>query len=170
MIFRVYQIQHIRSTARVEVKMTVPTNVFEKESHLSDVLINGLFGGVLGGIAMMLVLILGSYVAGQAPATVMSHFGIPGQLPNPLVGTLLHLSVSAVYGMIFGILRYLLTRRWESIWVGMLLGVIYGIGLYLFAIFVMLPSTGSALLEIAPLIFLSGHIVYGLVLGAVTRV
>jgi hypothetical protein len=98
---------------------------------------------------------------------VLEQFSIDGEA-SLLAGGLLHLSVSGVYGALFGLAVHALTRlqRGEpSIWLIAGLGSAYGLLLALLAQWVILPATDSPLREVAPLHFVIAHGLYGLILG-----
>jgi hypothetical protein len=130
------------------------------QASLSETAVEGLFAGLVAGAAMMLYLLAVGLLSAEAVSTTLGRFSIQVP-PNPLQGALLHLAVSAIYGLFFGIVWSLLGRRVSS-W---LVGVLYGLAIYLLAQFVLLPEAGSPLLEIALPHFALAHLVYGLVLG-----
>ena len=132
----------------------------KERSSFGEMAVEGLFAGVVAGVAMLLVLVLAGLLSGQAPGMVAGRFSLQTS-PNPVQGTLLHLAVSATYGLLFGLLFVLLGRR-LSAWA---LALLYALAIYLLAVFVLLPGSGSGLLQIAPLHFALAHLVYGLVLG-----
>lgn len=135
----------------------------------SDTLINGLIGGILAGLGMLAWLLLAGLLARDAPLAVLERFMIPGQPPNMLSSIFIHLGVSAVYGGIFGLLLRMLPQAWRANSGRLLGGLAYGLLLYLLASTVLLPGTSSPLVEIHALTFASAHLVYGALLGALTR-
>ena len=130
------------------------------QTSLSETAVEGLFAGLVGGIAMLLYLLAAGLLSAEAASTTLGRFSIQAP-PNPLQGALLHLAVSAIYGLIFGMVWSLLGRRASS-WV---VAALFALVIYLLAQFVLLPSTGSGLLQIAPAHFALAHLVYALVLG-----
>jgi hypothetical protein len=135
----------------------------------TDTLINGLTGGILAGLGMLVWLLLAGLLAGDAPAIVLERFLIPGQPANMLSSIFIHLGVSAVYGGIFGLLLRLLPQAWRARSGRLLAGLVYGLLLYLLASAIILPGTGSPLAHIPALALASAHLVYGALLGALTR-
>ncbi len=87
----------------------------------------------------------------------------------PLLGGLIHLAVSGVYGSFYGLIRYAIPGRWRGRLPGWLTGVLYGLLLFALAELFLLPGTGSPLLAIPAANFAVAHIVFGLVLGLVAR-
>ncbi len=132
----------------------------KEKGSLGEMAVEGLFAGIAAGIAMLVYLVVIGMLTGVAAGVMAGHFSIQVP-PNPLQGALLHLAVSAIYGMLFGIIWIFVGGRISS-WVA---AVLYALVIYLLAVYVLLPSTGSPLLEIAPLQFGLAHLVYGLGLG-----
>jgi uncharacterized membrane protein YagU involved in acid resistance len=92
----------------------------------------------------------------------------PGfDLAPVLVGTLLHLIISALLGAIFGIV----TRRWlhltSDFGTPVLAGLIYGLLVWMIAYFAILPFLNSTLQNIYAPAFIIQHVVYGIVTGLV---
>ena len=128
-----------------------------------DSAVSGLFTGLLGGLAMALVIVLFSLLAGQG-ISFLGYFST-GTPASPLLGLLMHLAVSSIYGML-----YALVRRWTGIdrsqrLPGWLSGLVYALVLWLFAVTVLLPAAHSLMLTLPWPVFFSGHVAYGLVLG-----
>lgn len=131
----------------------------------SDKLINGLFVGILAGVVMLAFLLLAGLVTGEGPAATLARFSVPGQETTPIASAFLHLGVSAVYGSVFGLLFHLLPfkmRRGPWKW---LAGLVFGLLLYLLASGILLPASGSLLLETPAVILAAAHAAYGLVSG-----
>jgi len=149
--------------------MTPSNSIQTRPVSASDTLISGLINGIVAGVGMLLWLLLAGMLAGDSPATVLERFLIPSQSPNPLSSIFLHLGVSAVYGGIFGILLRWLPPSIKRSPLKLLAGLAYGLLLYLLASTVLLPGTNSPLAEIHALTFASAHLVYGALLGALTR-
>jgi hypothetical protein len=145
--------------------MASSPTVTARASNRTDALINGIFIGILGGLIMLLFLMLADFLAGTSPIITLQRFSVPGQATSPVLAGFLHLGVSAVYGGIFGLILYQLPGRRITGLRKMIAGLIYGLLLYLLAITLLLPSSGSALLEVPPLVFGTAHAIYGLVLG-----
>ena len=148
-------------------------------SPLPDVIgLGGALAGLAGGLAMAVVAALLSASMGQdiwheskriaAIVYGRAAFAGSGFEPGPvLVGTLIHLLVSALLGAVFGIV----TRRWlhltSDFGTPVLAGLIYGLMVWLAAYFVVLPLLNPALLEVYAPAFIIQHAVYGIVMGLV---
>jgi hypothetical protein len=130
------------------------------QSSKSEMAVEGLFAGVLAGVAMLLYLLASGLFSGEAAGVMLGRLSIQTP-PDPLQGALLHLAVSTIYGMLFGVVQALLGRRLSA----MGLALLYVLAIYLLARFVLLPGAESKLLDIAPVHFALAHLVYGLVLG-----
>ena len=148
-------------------------------SSLPDVVgLGGAIAGLAGGVAMAVVAALLSASMGQdiwheskriaailyGPAALTGSGFDPGPV---LLGSLLHLLVSAVLGAIFGVV----TRRWlhltSDFGTPVMAGLVYGLLIWLVAYFVVLPLLNPALLEVYPPAFIIQHVAYGVVLGLV---
>lgn len=130
------------------------------QTNLGEMAIEGLIAGLVAGIVMLLFLLAGGLVSAETVSLVLGGFSTQTP-PNPVQGVLLHLAVSTTYGLVFGIIYMPLRRRFAS-W---LLGLLYAVAIYLLAHFIVLPASGSRLLEMAPIQFALGHLIYGMVLG-----
>ncbi len=129
-----------------------------------DTAVSGLFHGLLGGLAMGAVIVLFSLASGNG----LGYLGFfsSGPAVAPLQGLVGHLAVSAIYGMLYALLRrWFGLRRLERL-PGWLAGLIYALLLWAFAIRILLPAANSPFLSISWVVFFSAHIAYGLVLGA----
>ena len=128
-----------------------------------DAAVNGLFNGILGGLAMAAVIVIFSLLAGKGLG-YLAYFST-GTPVAPLLGLVMHLGVSSIYGMLYG-----LGRQWARLdrltrlpaW---LAGLVYAMGLWVFAVTLLLPATKALILTLPWVVFFSGHIAYGLVLG-----
>jgi hypothetical protein len=132
-------------------------------SSTGDTAVSGLFSGLQGGVAMAAVIVLFSLSAGQGLA-YLGNFSAAAPV-LPLVGLLMHLAVSSIYGML-----YALVRRWTRLdqqarLPGWLTGLVYALGLWVFAVLLLLPATRALILDLPWVVFFTGHIAYGLVLG-----
>lgn len=128
-----------------------------------DTAVSGLFHGLLAGAAMAAVIVLFSLASGSGLG-YLGYFS-SGPAVAPLQGLVGHLAVSAIYGMLYALLRrWIGPRRLEPL-PGWLAGLIYALLLWAFAIGVLLPAANSPFLSLSWVVFLSGHIAYGLALG-----
>ena len=133
--------------------------------NYSQLAVDGLIYGVASGAAMFLSLAIFAVLTGESPVTVASHFTI-GELTSPWVGLFGHLSVSAIYGALFGALIWPVLRRIsDRKIVSWLAGLIFGVFLLLLAQFAVLPNTNSPLDILSYWHWAVAHVIYGLVLG-----
>ena len=131
-----------------------------------DVAVEGLLDGMIGGVVMGTYLVVAGAAGGDAPGTVLARFDASGA-GAPITGALLHLSVSGIYGIVFGLGWWLASRAPRFRRLGWLAGLLYGMALLLVAETLVLPASGSALLAIPLRDFAVAHALYGLVLGIV---
>jgi len=128
-----------------------------------DTAVSGLFNGLLAGLAMAAVIVLFSLASGNGLA-YLGYFS-SGAAVAPLQGLVGHLAVSAIYGMLYALLRrWFGLQRLERL-PGWLTGVMYALLLWALAIGVLLPAANSLFLSLSWVVFFSAHIAYGLVLG-----
>ena len=148
-------------------------------SPIPDVIgLGGTIAGLAGGVAMTVVAALLSASMGQdiwhepkrIAVIVYGPAALAGsgfELGPVLVGSLLHLLVSALLGALFGIV----TRRWlhltSDFGTPVMAGLVYGLLIWMVAYFVVLPLINPVLLEVYTPAFIIQHVVYGVVLGLV---
>jgi hypothetical protein len=128
----------------------------------------GLLHGLAAGLAMTAFLVAAGLLRGQGPANTLAAFTMSGQpaASNALTGLLGHLAVSGVYGLIWGLAWRAIGRRIAiPAWLG---GLVYGLLLWGVAQ-VLVRSIGASLALITPWALLTGHLVYGVVLGFLSR-
>jgi hypothetical protein len=136
----------------------------EKDKKAMDLAIDGFIGGILAGLAMGLVLVVGEWILGITPGAVLGRFSPSGN-SLPMTGALVHVAVSSIYGLVFGLLIFpvrKLIRRNLPVWT---FGLVYGGILFLLAQSVFLSGIDSTLQAIPAWLFLLGHLVYGVLLG-----
>ena len=136
-----------------------------KRVAVGDAAVDGLFAGLGAGLVMIVYLAAASALRGEGPAVLLTRFTASEQV-TPGLGLLSHLSVSGIYGLLFGAAAALLLRGWSVIFSGWLAGLAYGALLFLVAELVILPGTGSLLRAIPTIHFAIAHLIYGLVLGS----
>lgn len=138
-----------------------------KTVRVGDAAVEGLLNGILAGLAMGAWIVAVEWFNGIPPPTALGYFD-PGENGSPLTGTILHLAVAGVYGLVFGILTALLLRLSNAPpkkWWGPALGALYGLLIFGIAQGVVLPQTASALLALPLWTMLVAHLIYGLALG-----
>jgi len=141
--------------------------VMHRENKFSDVVVDGLFAGVLAGLVMAAYLAITAVVRSEMPGALFSRFH-PAEVASPWTGFLLHLAVSGVYGLLYGCLYYLactLPRLVIFPRRALALGIGYGAVLFSLAWYILLPASASPLLQIPYWDFGLAHLVYGLVVG-----
>jgi hypothetical protein len=120
---------------------------------------------------MAVYLVVSALLRGEGPVASFNRF-VPTPESGPLAGFLMHLAVSGIYGLLFGILLALVAQVRSLEWFvrhSTFTGLIYGFFLFVVAWYLLLPASGSALLEL-PFIDLGlAHLVYGAALGYLVR-
>lgn len=140
-----------------------------RELSAGDAAVEGLFSGMLAGIVMAGYLIAAGLWLGEMPGEVLARFA-PEGAPAALPGFLMHLAVSGVYGLLFGLICQITAQRWKwapPAWQAGIAGGVFGLALFFFAQTVILPGTSSALSEFVPVHFALAHLIYGASLGAI---
>lgn len=132
-------------------------------ARIGDRAVDGLLYGMAGGVSMAVALVVGRLLAGEAPTTVLARFDPGAQ--SALTGTLIHLAVAGVYGLLFGVAWLPLTRRLGLSRMSWLSGVLYGLLLLAVAVLLVLPASDSALKAFPFALFAIAHVMYGLTLG-----
>jgi hypothetical protein len=139
------------------------TSISIKQHTIGDSAVSGLFAGLLGGAVMALVIVLFSLLAGQG-VSYLGNFSNGTPVPV-LQGLLMHLAMSGIYGMVYGLIhRQIRMERFHGL-PGWLAGLGYALALWVFAVNVMLPAARSLILALPWYVFFSGHLAYGLMLG-----
>src|SRR5436309_2461986 len=107
-----------------------------------DAVVDGLFGGILAGLAMAAYLLIVGVISGESPAIVLGRFSVRGEA-SPAIGALLHLAVCGIYGMLFGLIWQVVAWRWPAARFGWLAGLLYGFALWVIAATILLPRANS---------------------------
>lgn len=139
--------------------------ILENRNSLSNWAVDGLFYGLIAGVAMFLGLAALVLFSGISPGALLERFSADGPT-SPLQGLLSHLAVSAIYGVLFGALIWPMLRRFSSIrMMGWLGGLGYALLLLVLAQIAILPGVNSPLAQLPFWGWALGHLIYGLVLG-----
>lgn len=135
-----------------------------RPTQVSDAAVDGLLYGLAAGLLMAMYLLAAAWTAGLSPGQVLGGLA-PSSSASPLSGALTHLAVSGVYGLLYGLALRTLSRKppqGTGAWAG---GLIYGTVLWALARVVLLPASGSSLLDLPPAHVAIAHALYGLALG-----
>lgn len=141
-----------------------------ENSTIGDAAVEGLFSGMIAGISMAIYLGLVNLILGESLLETLARFAVSDDT-TPLLGFLLHLGVSGVYGLVFGLIYQITLRRWissPSPGLSIITGSAYGVVLLLLAQVVLLPGSASPLKEISLTHLSIAHLIYGVTLGILT--
>jgi hypothetical protein len=138
--------------------------------------LGGAIAGLGGGLAMAIVAAMLTRALGQdiwhQPKVIASLVYGPGATAQPgfvagpvLVGTLIHLAVSALLGALFGIGTRRILLLPSDFGTPVMAGLVYGLLIWLVAYFIVVPTLSPRLLEIYVPAFIVQHIIYGTVTG-----
>lgn len=143
-------------------------SVFPKKG-IGDRAVDGLLAGIGAGVVMAIFLLAVGFFSSESPATVLSRFD-PVNASSMVTGLLTHLAVSAIYGVIFGLLVWLIEQfRSSLLRFGWLVGLLYGMVLYAIAQGAFWAGVDSGLMQFTAVVLFLAHVVYGLVLGLLLR-
>ena len=146
-------------------------------SPLPDIIgLGGAIAGLGGGLAMAVVGALIARSMGQdtwlepkqIASVIYGQAAVeqPGFVLGPvLAGTLLHLIASAALGALFSILIRRLFHLTSEFGTPLLVGLVYGLLVWLVAYFIVLPLFSPPLRETYAPAFIAQHIIYGSVTG-----
>jgi hypothetical protein len=132
----------------------------------------GALAGVIGGLVMAAYAMVAAAVLGQGPFAVPQLIGATFRGPEALLrgpgviawGVLLHVFVSAGFGVLFATL----VRRDTPRGVAMLSGVAYALGIFVLMMFVVTPVVNPVMANRVSMMIgtmLVMHVLYGLGLG-----
>lgn len=139
--------------------------ILRNKNSISYLAVDGLIYGLIGGVAMVIILAAFALLSGETPSTNLELFSVSG-LTSPMQGLLSHLAVSAIYGVMFGALIWPVLARISSAKIMSITGgLFYAVVLLSLAQTAILPGTDSPLAQLPFWQWAMGHVVYGLVLG-----
>ena len=88
-------------------------NLMKREGYSTgDAAVDGLLNGVIAGVAMAIYMLLMLLINNVPLGEIFSYFR--STTSSPVAGTLVHLAVSAIYGVVFGLAFAYLTKRWAG--------------------------------------------------------
>ena len=136
-----------------------------QQKSVGDTAVDGLLAGIGAGLVMALFLLLVGLLNGDSVTAVFGRFD-PGQTHNWLTGLIVHLAVSSIYGILFGLLYLLVVRIRPSLMrFSWLLGLVYGLLLYAIAQTALATGVDSGLRQLTAVNLIMSHAVYGVVVG-----
>ena len=139
-----------------------------KKKSAGDAAIDGLVAGLVGGIVSALVLLVLGLFSGNSTLNILQRFDTTAN-GSALLGTVMHLAVSVIYGALFAILLNLISQVWPAARrISWLLGIIYGLVLMLLAEVIFSSGFNYQLGELSSIDFALFHIAYGVTLGIVS--
>jgi hypothetical protein len=156
---------------------TTPRPMRTAVSPLPDIVgLGGALAGLGGGLAMAIVAAILTAAAGGdiwhqpklIATTVLGQSALaqPGFAAGPvIVGSLIHLIISALLGALFGIITRRMLHLTSDFGTPVLAGLIYGMLTWAVAYFIVLPVINPALTQIYAPAFIIQHLVYGMVTG-----
>jgi hypothetical protein len=135
-----------------------------KKKKISDLAVDGFIAGILSGMAMGVVLFLGEWILGGMAGEFLNLFSPFANYPL-VSGGLVHLAVSSIYGLVFGLVVFLVYKILRGRLPLAVLGLVYGLVLFFLAQTAFVTGIGSALQAIPGWLFLLAHLMYGGLLG-----
>ncbi len=145
-------------------------------SQRTSVEMSGALAGLVGGVMMAIVGAILALTIGddlwKAPKLIATFVvspdtvATPGFLAGPvIIGSVIHLTLSVLFGVGFGILT---TRLWKmplAYGAPMVFGFVYGLAIWLIAYFIVLPLLNPLILDIYAPSFLIQNLTYGVSVG-----
>lgn len=139
----------------------------DAKKGIGDTAIDGLLAGLGAGIVSFGFLLLAALLLGEKLQVIASRFD-PRLEGDPFIGGLFHMAISTIYGVIFGlILSLIFQRRRRVSYLTWLLGLIYGLFLWLIAKTIFSTGLESQLATMPGNLFILFHLIYGLFLGII---
>jgi len=136
-----------------------------KSMPIADCIVDGLLHGMTAGVVMLALFIGMGNLLGKEPLEVLAMLGAPDAASSPIQGALRHIAMSALYGIAWSPLIVLTVCHLQcpSATNWRLIGIGYGILLWMIALFVIQYWTALSLLPWYALLI--AHMVYGGTLG-----
>jgi hypothetical protein len=139
--------------------------IFTQEQSAGDTAVDGLLAGLVGGLAMAVLMVLSSFLRSAEPLSALSYFD-PTESDGWITGIFAHLAVSAIYGLVLALLLravgWIRPSLHKRLW---LWGGAYGLILWGLASWVLLSSVSSQLIRIPAGEFALAHLLYGVISG-----
>jgi hypothetical protein len=143
-----------------------------KRLAAGDIISSGLASGFLGGTLMMAAWLVQSSTAGAGrwlPVKLVAgvFYGVDALIGDTGVialGMVTHYAVAMALGMLFSALLY----RIGSLWTSLALGILFGLGVWAFMTWLILPWANDVMLNRVRLIgpwWLAWHALFGIGLG-----
>lgn len=132
----------------------------------------GIVAGVIAGVAMAAVAMMLMPLVGRAfltpvklmAGTFQGEAAVGGGAGTVLLGAMIHMVMSALFGLIFALIVHAL--GWGSVGALIVAGIVWAVLLFLVNQYVTLRIVDKVMAErMPPLAFLASHVVYGVVLG-----
>ena len=151
------------------------TTTVARPSFSLKLLVAGLVASlVLGMWEMILEAIVGDgfwspvvYIAATVLRGLQSvTVPVPFDLLGVILGLMGHMMNSVIFGLIFA---FLIAPRAKSLAGQIVAGVVYGVVIYLVMWFVVLPLVDPVMLSLNAFVFLLGHMMWGIALGAINH-
>ena len=154
---------------RIKSNMAKTDSLTQENYAIGDAAVDGLLNGVIAGVVMGLYMLL-VFLANNVPiGEILSYFS--NTTTSPIIGALIHLAISGIYGVLFGLVYSQLTNHWQmlsSLWIAVTSGLAYGAILWLVASFIVFRGSLMAV-GIPGEHLLIAHLFFGLLLGLLTK-
>jgi hypothetical protein len=150
------------------IEMSNSPPLIRTHSSIGDAAVDGLLRGVGAGIVMAIYLVISGVLTSEGLVATLNAFDL-GQGTSPVRGVLIHLAMAAIYGIVFSLLYRLLGRR-RSIGRGgsVMIGLAYGLLLWLITQIAFASGINVALSSLPPVHLAVAHMIYGAALGWLT--
>lgn len=143
----------------------------------SNFFLFSLVGGIVGGIVMAMPMLMMSFPTNPPTSNMIEMISLAMGSPSLLIGFVMHMMFSLVYGIIFGVIIYLLVNQFNqnvpSLLYFVIIGAVFSLILWVIGPVIVMPmmmgnkfghNLDQVMLWGATMM---GHLIYGIVLGVV---
>lgn len=132
----------------------------------------GAAAGIVASLAMGMVVMVVTLIQGRGLflvprliATLVLSNEAAATTIGIITGLVIHVLLGALYGLIFAVLHTLITNSYELSG-AIVLGLVYGFGLWVVNFLILGPATGAQLtVQLAPATAIPMHLLFGLVVS-----
>ena len=144
----------------------IDTSITARDRSNSDYAVDGLLNGLLAGVVMAAFLVIVILLNGWEMESIFELWATPS--PSSITSVAVHLAISGVYGIGFGLFYGMALVRVNGsppVWLLLFSGLVYGALIWLLAVTVIIPRTDGFYESLPAGYLISAHILYGMITG-----
>jgi hypothetical protein len=144
----------------------IDTSITTRDRSNSDLAVDGLLNGLLGGVAMAAFLVVVTLLNGWEFESIFEL--LVESSPSPITSVAVHFAISGVYGIGFGLFYGMALTRVKgspTVWLLLFSGLVYGALIWLLAVTVIIPQTDGFFATLPSGYLISAHFLYGMITG-----